>query len=152
MAYNIGDLKTEINSYILNHAAIGYIIKTNSVAPVGTSIDLIGSDFYIYKPIILVNDTWLNAGGGYTTLSVTCYLEREINGTWNRNNGQTRTSANGTSFHAYGWWAVNPGRYRLYMAATWTVIGGPPAPMFYMYAINDGLFGQTNYNAGSVYL
>lgn len=157
-SYNIGDLKTEVNSYAMDGTASkGVQLYTAT----GISASHNSDAFYLYKPTTLVVYTDADmrqrypTGAGAVTMPYwQLYIDVEYNGGWNAFmdigvSGYTDT-VNGNSTRTLTDYLVplNPGRYRVSLIKNPGGTSGPYDLDVYLI----GVYGQTNLDAGSVYV
>jgi hypothetical protein len=136
-SYNIGGLKTEQNSYKVVSASTGLTLVNHNYSGIANPATTT-FEFLVKKPITLVFD--------YTTsASIAITLDIEFNSTWvNVYTSGTLTAASGTLFLSY----MTPGNHRV--VSSYIAPGGGDSATFNLYMI--GVYGQTNFDAASVYV
>jgi hypothetical protein len=139
-SYNIAGLKTEVNSYKVVNTTTGLILKTASFTSPPTGNQVSQTEFFLKKPVTLVADYTASTDSSWSIL-----FELEFNSTW-LTVATTGGAVLGTGTIFIGY--MNPGNHRF--TATFNTPFSGKSGTVNLYMI--GVYGQTNFDAASVYV
>lgn len=134
--YNIGGLKTEQNSYIVKNTTPEFILAEDIYT--GFSFQTTTTNFLLKKPATFV----------YSVVShlalIGFDLDVEFNSTWYQMFNLPTATITQTKFLKH----LTPGQYRFVTRYT-GLSPGPPSATLTLYMV--GVYGQTNFDASSVF-